>query len=310
MVLGSESVNVSQFVQLAFGQLKPFNDVYLWKPPSSDSDNDGSKCAERSLDADADSKRVVLQSSSSESSGHNMSPEEENNLPVPHNNANVSTSLERKADESAAPAEYFWKAFADVINQTVLQKLGFSIPEIRMWDGFDLLHMVSFQLRKTAEEEYVESGLASPETKDENDRKSDPPSTTNGTPLLDIKKVSWDVLSQTEIIFRAMMVLTATLQQQKRNSPSGVEEEDRKPASITIPDMKEYSMDKVGGLAMDGLPVDTQKAEEMKELFSSAQSAMEAWAMLASSFGRTSFIKSNFEKICFLDNISTDTQAS
>ncbi|XP_073112069.1 uncharacterized protein [Elaeis guineensis] len=353
MVFGSESVNVSQFVQLAFGQLKPFNYAYLQKPSTSDSDSDGSKFAERSLDAVADSKQVVLQSSSSESSGHNMSPERENNLPVSHNDANLSSShnddskqvvlqssssersghntspeeennlpvshndanwssssLERKADESAAPAEYFWKAFADVINQTVLQKLGFSIPEIRMWDGFDLLHMVSLQLRKTAEEEYVESGLASPEAKDENDRKSDPLSTTNGTPLLDIKKVSWDVLSQTEAIFRAMMVLTATLPQQKRNSPSGVEEEDRKAASTMVPDIKEYSMNKVGDIAEDGLPVDTQKAEEMRELFSSAESAMEAWAMLATSFGRTSFIKSDFEKICFLDNISTDTQAT
>ncbi|XP_038979132.1 uncharacterized protein LOC103695549 isoform X2 [Phoenix dactylifera] len=300
MVLGSESVNVSQFVQLAFGQLKPFNYAYLWKPSSSDGDNDGSKCAERSLDAVADSKQVVWQSSSSESSGHNASPEKENNLPVSHNDANVtSSSLRRKAVETAAPAEYFWKAFADIINQTVWQKLGFSIPEIRMWDGFDLLHRGSLQLRKTAEEEYVESGLASPETEDENDRKRDPPSTTNGTPLLDIKKVSWNVLSQTEAIFRAMMVLTATLPQEKRNSSSGVEEED-----------KEYSMNKVGGIAVDGFPVDTQKAEEMRELFSSAESAMEAWAMLATSFGRKSFIKSDFEKICFLDNFSTDTQVA
>ncbi|KAJ0967439.1 hypothetical protein J5N97_024356 [Dioscorea zingiberensis] len=48
----------------------------------------------------------------------------------------------------------------------------------------------------------------------------------------------------------------------------------------------------------------------MRELFSSAESAMEAWAMLATSLGCTSFIKSEFEKICFLDNISTDTQVA
>lgn len=58
----------------------------------------------------------------------------------------------------------------------------------------------------------------------------------------------------------------------------------------------------------DGLELDERKAEEMRELFSTAESAMEAWAMLASSLGRPSFIKSEFEKICFLDNPSTDTQ--
>ncbi|PKI37378.1 hypothetical protein CRG98_042255 [Punica granatum] len=37
---------------------------------------------------------------------------------------------------------------------------------------------------------------------------------------------------------------------------------------------------------------------------------MEAWAMLATSLGHPSFIKSEFEKICFLDNASTDTQVA
>ncbi|KAK8956363.1 hypothetical protein KSP40_PGU002497 [Platanthera guangdongensis] len=50
--------------------------------------------------------------------------------------------------------------------------------------------------------------------------------------------------------------------------------------------------------------------EDMKELFSSAESAMEAWAMLATSLGSSNFIKSDFEKICFLDNASTDTQVA
>ncbi|CBI35775.3 unnamed protein product, partial [Vitis vinifera] len=52
------------------------------------------------------------------------------------------------------------------------------------------------------------------------------------------------------------------------------------------------------------------KAEEMKALFSKAETAMEAWAMLATSLGHPSLIKSEFEKICFLDNPSTDTQVA
>ncbi|XWS09074.1 hypothetical protein CRYUN_Cryun40dG0055000 [Craigia yunnanensis] len=48
----------------------------------------------------------------------------------------------------------------------------------------------------------------------------------------------------------------------------------------------------------------------MKELFATAESAMEAWAMLVTSLGHPSFIKSEFEKICFLDNATTDTQVA
>lgn len=60
--------------------------------------------------------------------------------------------------------------------------------------------------------------------------------------------------------------------------------------------------------SQDTLYLDDSKAEEMRALFSTAESAMEAWAMLATSLGHPSFIKSEFEKICFLDNASTDTQ--
>ncbi|GFZ05410.1 putative triglyceride lipase [Actinidia rufa] len=59
---------------------------------------------------------------------------------------------------------------------------------------------------------------------------------------------------------------------------------------------------------LDGSELDEKKAEEMRALFSTAESAMEAWAMLATSLGHPSFIKSEFEKLCFLDNPYTDTQ--
>ncbi|CAM8944165.1 unnamed protein product [Rhodiola kirilowii] len=48
----------------------------------------------------------------------------------------------------------------------------------------------------------------------------------------------------------------------------------------------------------------------MKALFTTAETAMEAWAMLASAVGHPSFVKSEFEKLCFLDNASTDTQVA
>lgn len=60
----------------------------------------------------------------------------------------------------------------------------------------------------------------------------------------------------------------------------------------------------------NGLALTEKEEEEMRALFSTAESAMEAWAMLANAIGHPTFIKSEFEKICFLDNEETDTQAS
>ena len=48
--------------------------------------------------------------------------------------------------------------------------------------------------------------------------------------------------------------------------------------------------------------------EAKRKMFQSAESAVEAWAMLATSLGGQSFVKSEFEKICFLENRRTDTE--
>ena len=54
----------------------------------------------------------------------------------------------------------------------------------------------------------------------------------------------------------------------------------------------------------------TQEDELAKQMFQTAESAVEAWAMLATSLGGQSFVKSEFEKICFLENQRTDTEVS
>lgn len=48
--------------------------------------------------------------------------------------------------------------------------------------------------------------------------------------------------------------------------------------------------------------------EAKRQMFQTAESAVEAWAMLATSLGGQSFVKSEFEKICFLENQRTDTE--
>lgn len=56
---------------------------------------------------------------------------------------------------------------------------------------------------------------------------------------------------------------------------------------------------------------DSKEAEEKeakRQMFQTAESAVEAWTMLATSLGGQSVLKSEFEKICFVENRRTDTQ--
>ena len=52
------------------------------------------------------------------------------------------------------------------------------------------------------------------------------------------------------------------------------------------------------------------ESEAKRQMFQTAESAVEAWAMLATSLGGQSFVKSEFEKICFVENRRTDTEVS
>ncbi|KAJ8512451.1 hypothetical protein OPV22_002885 [Ensete ventricosum] len=314
LVLGSEGTNVSQFVQSAFGQLKTFGYIYLEKPSSFNNDNNDSEHTDKSISRNAGSATFLQQESSSESSDNsrsNSNLEKEPALLLVQTNKEENSTLERD-DKSGPPDEYFWRTFADSINQIVHQKFGISLPEIKLLDGFDKLNKVSLQSLRVAEKEYVESGLATPEDKGDNERESDQLSNIDDSKysLMDITKLSRDVLSQTETIFGALMILTATLSQQRNDLMSLLESSSRKDTSKTEDDITGYSSKDTGTVAIEGFELDTEKAEEMRELFSSAESAMEAWTMLATSLGRTSFIKSDFEKICFLDNTTTDTQVA
>lgn len=104
------------------------------------------------------------------------------------------------------------------------------------------------------------------------------------------------------------MVLTAAVSQSKRE---GQENETKEDSSAGVENnVSRYSGGENVSSSLDGSVLDEKKAEEMKELFATAESAMEAWAMLATSLGHPSFIKSEFEKICFLDNATTDTQVT
>lgn len=294
-VLGSDAINASQFVQSAFGQLNSLAYTYLTKPTKSEDSDKVENVDKMDVTVEVNEKTDEIKDVE---------------------NSNKTEILVESS--SAQSDEYFWKLFSGILGQMANQRLGLTLPEFKMGYGFDLLNTLSMQSRQNAQKEYVESGLASHEIlenkegkKDNENREADQSGEnkesneqiknmdTGPPPFLDIKKVSSDVISQTETILGTLMVLTMSLSKLKKED----KHEESKPEEM-LTDGKSN----VGELEEIGL--DSKRAEEMRQLFSKAESAMEAWAMLATSLGRSSFIKSDFEKICFLDNISTDTQAS
>ncbi|KAJ6721658.1 hypothetical protein OIU85_024720 [Salix viminalis] len=296
MVVGSETMPARQFVEYAFGQLKSFNAPIVWTDQVSNSKNLG----------EANSNQMVVLDMPLPSETENATE-----VPVVDTNRDGDSNLvlsqadndllsnwgATEAGEATQSDKQFWKSFADVISQTVAQKLGFSVSLELKWDEFDLLSRIGLQSQKIAEAGYVESGLATPEGQKVDSDKASAPLTISKiqSSLPEIKKVTQDLLRQTDSVLGAWMVLTTAVSKlNKEENVSGKSSSD-----------SEKLISSSNGTALED-----KKSEEMKVLFSTAESAMEAWAMLATSLGHSSFIKSEFEKICFLDNASTDTQVA
>lgn len=310
-VLGSASVNASQFVQSAFGQLSSFTYTYLPKPSSLESGGEVSESVEEPRDNAVESNNLQQQKIDS---GDSLDSHCDAQSPA----AAVNSEGDISSDE-------YWRALNNVLNQNVLHNFGFSLPEVKKLDGFDLLSSLGLKSREISEQKYLESGLATTDTSTSDGSETTPEDSVgvdneNGalttkeedqSSFVDINKVSRDVLSQTENILGALMILSKNLS--PHDNKSVTKNETNKKDDMIIEQevaAAEDSIDKDNTVASTKLSVDAQKAEDMRHLFASAETAMEAWAMLATSLGCNSFIKSDFKKICFLDNVSTDTQVA
>ncbi|KAK6130506.1 hypothetical protein DH2020_035764 [Rehmannia glutinosa] len=297
MIVGSETVPAREFVQFAFGQLKSINDSYLQKDWFSNT----------KISSDPNLKTEGFANETSQNQDTcKGEPESDNNVVDNTHNS----SQESQSGENSWSDKQFWKDLADSVNQNVVQKLGLPAPEKIKWDGFDLLKNIGLQSREIAEASYVESGLATPNNQEAVDGDAKDGSTSINTEqiLPDVKKVTQDILRQTDSILGALMVVNAAVS--KLNKGAGLigKSEDTSTEAKT-----ENSEDKESQTLIsqqNGLVLNEKEAEEMRALFSTAESAMEAWAMLANALGHPTFIKSEFEKICFLDNEETDTQAT
>lgn len=89
---------------------------------------------------------------------------------------------------------------------------------------------------------------------------------------------------ETETIFGALALLAAILSQQRKDS-----------ASLAI----EKSKEDINGFEL-GFGFEESRGDEAAVFL--CRECYRAWAMLATSLGHTSFMKSELEKVCFLDN--------
>ncbi|KAK2993356.1 hypothetical protein RJ640_007623 [Escallonia rubra] len=310
MVVGSETVQARQFVQYAFGQLKSMNDAYFGSSDSDKHITEGTRKLQSDMVPQLENR---LEGSLEDASIRDNSSVPEYNSDSADRDITPTSFIVAQADEASQSDKDFWSNFAEIIDQNVVKKLGLPGPEKIKWDGFELLNRVGLQSQSIAETTYVESGLATPNRQEDisNNEATGPLTiSTIQSSLPNIKKVTQDLLRQTDSVLGALMVVNATVSQLNKEAPFFGKRETKEDASGDQGNrVPVYSESKDFARPPEG-SMDEKKAEEMRALFSTAESAMEAWAMLATSLGHPSFIKSEFEKICFLDNPATDTQVA
>ncbi|XP_033146604.1 uncharacterized protein LOC103863624 isoform X4 [Brassica rapa] len=284
-LVDSDAIPARQFVEYAFGQLKSVNDTPLNNTELRNNNTDGSEDDKNSSSEDSlDTKR----------SGEDKEGDDDGS-------SDESGSIRSESN--------LWDSFPDIVSQNIVQKLGLRSPKKLKLDGMEILEKFGLQSRKTAEAGYIESGLATADTREVDDEKEGGQLATNApkSSIADMKNATQELLKQADNVFGALMVLKAVVPQLSKNG-LGTEKVSEKNGGSGGRDNFSKN-EKLSGLVnVDG--EDEKNAEEMKTLFSSAESAMEAWAMLATALGHPSFIKSEFEKLCFLDNDITDSQVA
>lgn len=301
MIMGSETVQAREFVQFAFGRLKFLNEAYLqtdWFSKTNFTSNVDVKDKQLELKHNEGGSGIETSQTQDSYNGKQSDDSAEGSVD------NMSEEIQVAEDSQS---HHFWKKLADSVNQNVVQRLGLPAPEKLKWDGIDVLKDFGLLSRKIAEANYVESGLATPNSQEAVD--GDAKDGAKQTSLTDIKKLTQDILRQTDSILGALMVVNAAVSKLSNEAGNLI----GKNEDTSVEANKEDSLDEESKALkshQNGIILNEKEAEEMRELFSTAESAMEAWALLANALGHPTFIKSEFEKICFFDNAETDTQAS
>ncbi|KAG0615812.1 hypothetical protein M758_5G068700 [Ceratodon purpureus] len=162
------------------------------------------------------------------------------------------------------------------------------------------------EFQTKAEADYVESGLAMSsgkvaETSPKNDSQDLQPMSEQ------LQQASKSLLQNTENFLGMWAVVS-------RSFPGAQNEEDKdaplKTSTQALAKTGEFDVSNNETKVLEEECEDGLEKEAKRQMFQSAESAVEAWAMLATSLGGQSFVKSEFEKICFLENRRTDTEVA
>ncbi|KAL3695407.1 hypothetical protein R1sor_009483 [Riccia sorocarpa] len=206
----------------------------------------------------------------------------------------------------------YWRTMAEAVSEK-LKPLGFDLSSfLPDWDGLKLtedLKSVGFESQKKAEAEYIKEGLTFDETKS-------PQSTeeTQGFGFDSLLRLGLSPLEsvqslrkQTENLLGVWTIFNKSLVPQlsdgkdaEKNLENGGTSGTLLPEKTQAKKANDEGLQKVSG----------DSYESYAAMFRTAESAMEAWALLATTLGEASLVKSDFQKLCFVDNVKTDTQAA
>ncbi|KAJ7555056.1 hypothetical protein O6H91_05G020400 [Diphasiastrum complanatum] len=219
------------------------------------------------------------------------------------------STAEDSKKQSVADNDYF-NMLASTINRTLeafnLNEIDFHIFGGHKQSDHDILTKLGSEAQIKAEASFMDTGLALPSVVFENENhvsiahdtiSSSAPSTD------EVKQASQNILSTMEEVLGSWLMLGTSKSGHTKNYPVTGKSTESNMISTT---------QKTEEKAVETLEetTDEKERDEMRKMFKRAESAMEAWAMLAMSLGCTSFVKSEFEKICFIENERTDTQVA
>jgi hypothetical protein len=199
--------------------------------------------------------------------------------------------------------------------------------------GQEATRQLSLELQMKANEEYVLSGLAQPEeaAQDMNAAsKKAVKEEDNSSALQELKEASFNMWRSTEELMGSLAMVASSLSgsisgsisdSNNRSSSSDNKESMLRQAELypqprhtaaaaKAVDCEHHDDNEITAPVQDECQEDqdAQEREATRRMFETAESAVEAWAMLATSLGGQSFVKSEFQKICFVENKRTDTQ--
>ncbi|XP_058724322.1 uncharacterized protein LOC131595839 isoform X2 [Vicia villosa] len=213
-VIGSDTVQVSQFVEYAFGKLKSFNNE---KGQISDTDNDkyDTESSKESNDSAFMLKSPSHEAASSDSEASNEAFSEQRNMEEFHSR------------DSETGTEHTLELDNRTSGQPATAAIQSSLPEV--------------------------------------------------------KKANEKLMEQTESILGGLMVLTATVSKMKDEGRSSEERKTKEDSIKGVGSDVQYSTSEKFPSPENASFLDDKQTEETRALFSTAESAMEAWTMLATS---------------------------